>query len=131
MQRSLNSTGVRRQVVEEPRLGPNRDSLGEETGGESVRERTELMFKLINIQGLSEEKLRELEDRFFGDVRDEKVKHVILCLTETQQKMKKFRERPDLVTFVQQREEGDKRGGEGVAHSNEQDPRDQVQESYG
>ena len=59
MQWSLDSTGVGRQVVEEPGLGPNRDSLGEETRGESVRERrTELMFKLIN-KGLSEEKLRE------------------------------------------------------------------------
>ena len=63
---------------------------------ESVRERrTELTFRLINIQGLSEAKLRELEDVFFGDIKHKTVRHVILCLTETQQKMRKFRERPD------------------------------------
>ena len=70
-----------------------------------------MTIRLINIQGLSEEKLRDLEDVFFGDIKDDTVKHVILCLTETQQKMRKFRERPDLVSFVQMRERGDKKGG--------------------
>ena len=98
---SLKMRGEEEIVEEEPTQGLNRNR------GENGRERrTELTFKLINIQGLSEVKLRWLEDRFFGDINDESMKHVILCLTETQQKMRKFRERPDLVSYIQMREGG-------------------------
>ena len=111
VQSRVGGSEERSQEVEEPRQDPNRDCLGEDVRGESVRVSDELVFKLINIQGLTEEKLRELEDMFFGEVKDKSVRHIILCLTETQQKMRRYRERPDLVTFTQQREMGDKRGG--------------------
>ena len=79
---------------------PRGDGIGRAVG------RTDLTIKLLNVQGLGEDKLRELEDLYFGDVKDDRVNHVILCLTETQHKMKKFRDRPDLVSFVQMREGG-------------------------
>ena len=39
--------------------------------------RTELTLRLINIQGLSEAKLREVEHVFFGDIKYEMVRHEI------------------------------------------------------
>ena len=89
VQSRVGGSEERRQEVEEPRRDPNRDCLGEDVRGESARVSDELVFKLINIQGLTEEKLRELEDMFFGEVKDKSVRHIILCLTETQQKIEK------------------------------------------
>ena len=92
--------------VEEPIQGLDRNRTGGGNRGENVGERSELKFKLINIQGLSEVKLRWLEDKFFGDIKKESMKHVILCMTETQLKMRRFRERPDLISYYQMREGG-------------------------
>ena len=88
------------------RAGENDGETRRRVRREGTEARQKIVVRLLNVEGLTEIKLRELEEKFFMNEE-----YNILCLVETHHKWGRLEIAEGLENFTAMRELRDKKGG--------------------